>query len=133
MDNLFLSPKFAKICFEQSGRNVLIHGVCRQSRGIPKCIIQEKVTQKEDLLKNKEMLKATVLVGDSACQGLVSLSFYDSKPVYFVSNACEKIYWKKKSRKLWYKDKGKKVEAPFYRLNIVDYYNFGMGNVDQAD
>ena len=42
------------------------------------------------------MAKAAVLAGDSACLGLASLSFYDSKPVYFVSNACEKIYWKKK-------------------------------------
>ena len=26
-----------------------------------------------------------------------------------------------------------KVNAPFFRLNIVDKYNNGMGNVDQAD
>ena len=62
-------------------------------------------------------------------EGLVTVSFYDSKPVYFVSMACENIFWVKKSRKLWHKDKGAKVNAPFYRLNIVDDYNFGMGNV----
>ena len=28
---------------------------------------------------------------------------------------------------------GKCVQVPFYRLNIVDQYNNGMGNVDQAD
>ena len=27
----------------------------------------------------------------------------------------------------------KKVNAPFYRLNLIDEYNMGMGNVDQAD
>ena len=39
MDNLFISPKFAKVCMNDSGRRVMIHGVCRKSRGIPKCII----------------------------------------------------------------------------------------------
>ena len=77
-------------------------------------------------------MKASVLVGDSKCKCLVVLSFYDSKPVYFISNACEIIKWKKKNRKLWHKEKGKKVNAPFYRLNLVDEYNLGMGNVDQA-
>jgi len=40
---------------------------------------------------------------------------------------------KKKNRKLLHKEKGKRVNAPFYRLNLVDEYNLGMGNVDQAD
>ena len=40
---------------------------------------------------------------------------------------------KKKNRKLWHKEKGMKVNAPFYRLNLVDEYNLGMGNVDQVD
>ena len=29
--------------------------------------------------------------------------------------------------------KGGGVNAPFYCLNLVDEYNLGMGNVDQAD
>ena len=40
---------------------------------------------------------------------------------------------KKKNRKLWHKEKGKKVNTLFYRLNLVDEYNLGMGNVDQSD
>ena len=31
MDNLFISAKFAKTCFTESGRNVMIHGVCQLS------------------------------------------------------------------------------------------------------
>ena len=31
MDNLFISPKFAKICLNQSGRRIMIHGVCREN------------------------------------------------------------------------------------------------------
>ena len=133
MDNLYISPKFAKICYNKSGRRVMIHGVCRPSRGIPQCIVQEKVTRKADILRSKGTVKAAVLENDSKCKGLIALSFYDSKPVYFISKACETIQWIKKSRKLYHKDKGEKVNVPFYRLNIVDDYNYGMGNVDQAD
>ena len=109
MDNLFISAKFAKICLLHTGRRVMIHGVCRQSRGIPKCIHQEVVTHKDDLLRAKGTVRAARLVGDSSCNGLVALSFYDSKPVYFISNACENIKWIMKKRKLWHKEKGKKL------------------------
>ena len=61
------------------------------------------------------------------------MSFYESKPVYFISNAWKSVQWIKKARNIWHKEKGKKVEVPFYRLSIVDEYNFGMGDVDQAD
>ena len=47
MDNLYISPKFENIMLNQSGRRVMIHGVCRPSRGIPKCIVQDTVTQKK--------------------------------------------------------------------------------------
>ena len=30
-----------------------------------------------------------MLKGDSKCNGIVAVLFYDSKPVYFISNACE--------------------------------------------
>ena len=133
MDNLFMSAKFAKIAMNDSGRKVMIHDVCRQNRGIPKSIMQEKVTTKQDVLKNKGTVKAAILVGDSKCTDLVTLSFYDSKPIYFITNACDKICWVRKNRKFWHQQKGRQVNVPFYRLNIVDEYNAGMGNVDIAD
>ena len=58
-------------------------------------------------------VKASILVGDSKCSGIVTLSFYDSDSVYFISNACEKIEWTQKNRKLWHKGKGIKMNAPF--------------------
>ena len=30
-------------------------------------------------------------------------------------------------------EKGRKTNVPFYRLRIVEEYNFGMESVDQAD
>ena len=76
MDNLFISPKFAKVCMNDSGRRVMIHGVCRKSRGIPKCIIQQEVTRKEDLLQCKNTVKAAVLENDSKCKMLAIAPFH---------------------------------------------------------
>ena len=46
MDNLFNSPKFAKQALNESGEDVMTHGVCQQSRWIPKCIVKDAVTKK---------------------------------------------------------------------------------------
>ena len=94
MENLFMLPKFAKIAKNDSGKGIMIHGVCRVSWGIPNCIHQVAVTKKEELLRNRGMVKAYVLKGDSKCDGLVAVSFYDSKTVYFISNACKNIWQK---------------------------------------
>ena len=56
MDNLFTSAKFANVCYNGSGRKVMIHGVCQQSQGISKSIIQEVVTRK-DVLREKGKVK----------------------------------------------------------------------------
>ena len=130
---VFMSPKFAKIANNDSGKGIKIHGVCRVSRGIPNCIHQVAVTKKEELLRNRGMVKESMIKGDSKCNGLVAVLFYDSKPVYFISNACEKIRWKQKNRRLWHNQRRRNVNAPFYRLNLVDEYNLVMGNVDQSD
>ena len=89
--------------------------------------------KKQDVLSSKGNIKCAILVRDPNCKDLVAMSFYDSKPMYSISNACKSVQWIKKARKLWHQEKGKKVEVPFYRPSIFDEYNFGMGDVDQAD
>ena len=74
-----------------------------------------------------------MITGDPKCKDLVVLSLYIKNVVYLLLNACENIQWTKKEQKLWNNEKGKKVDAPFYRLNLIEKYNMGMGNVDQAD
>ena len=64
MDNIFMLPKFANIAKNDSGKGIMIHGVCRVSRGIPNCIHQVAFTKKEELLRNRGMVKASVLKGD---------------------------------------------------------------------
>ncbi len=111
----------------------MIHGVCCPSRGIPHHIVQDKVTRKDNLPQSKGTVKAAVLENDSKYKGLIELSFYDSKSVYFINKEYVRVLnGLKKTRKLYHKEKGEKVNVPFYQLNTVDEYNFGMGNVDQA-
>ena len=90
MDNLFMSPKCAKIVKHDTGKDIRMHGVRRSSQSILSCILQTIVTQK-GVTKNRGTVMVSVLVGDYKCKGLVALSFYDSKPVYFISNEYEKV------------------------------------------
>ena len=46
IDNLYISPKFSKVVLNESGKRLMIHGLCRPSQCIPKCIVQDAVTKK---------------------------------------------------------------------------------------
>ena len=89
--------------------------------------------KKKYVLSSKGIVKCAILVRDPNCKDLFEIPFYNSKTVYFIINACKSVQWNKKARKLWHQEKGKNIEVLFYRLSIVDEYNFGMGDVDQAD
>ena len=64
---------------------------------------------------------------------LVCISVYDTKPVYILTNACSEISWTKKERKVWSKGRNEFVVGHFHRLNVIEFYNYNMGNVDLAD
>ena len=108
MDNLYISPKFTKICYNNSGERVIIHGVFHQGRGIPQCSIQDNVTRKANILRSNGTDKATVLEYNSNYKNFIELSFYDLKPVYFISNECDSIRWTKKTRELYHREIGEK-------------------------
>ena len=83
IDNLFHSAKFARLAYSME-QKVMVHGICRVSgRGIPSIIKQKEVTKKVDLAKVRNTVKVAVLRGDENVKDLVSISLYDSKPVYF--------------------------------------------------
>ena len=133
MDNLYNSAKLCRLCYSLP-QKVMVHGVTRPSgRGIPSIVKQEEVTKKADLEKVRHTIKAAVLKNDDVVTDLVSVSCYDTKPVYMLSNACENISWVKKERDVFDSTKNKKFKLPFYRLNLIDFYNHNMGNVDLAD
>ena len=78
----------------------MIHRVFLPSRSISKCITEDTLTKKYKLLRIRGAVKASVLVVESSCNSLVAALFYDSKPVYVVSNSCNTIQWIKKGRKI---------------------------------
>ena len=133
MDNLYMSAKFCRLAYSME-QKVMVHGVTRPSlRGIPPAIKQDEVKKKKELASVRHTVKAAVLKGDEVCKDLVSISLYDTKPVYFLTNACGELNWVMKEKKVYDAVKKKTVKLPFYRLNVVDFYNNNMGNVDLAD
>ena len=133
MDNLYNSTKLCRLAYAMD-QKVMVHGVTRPSlRGIPPAIKMDELTRKKDLEKVRHTVKAAVLKGDQVIQDLVAVACYDTKPVYFLSSACEEIKWIEKKRKVFDPNEKKTVDIPFYRLNIIDFYNYNMGNVDLAD
>ena len=61
MDKLYISPKFANFLLNQSGKRVMIHAVCRPSRGIPKFMVQYIVTKNKMSSVQKELSSAQFL------------------------------------------------------------------------
>jgi hypothetical protein len=72
MDNLYNSVKFCRDAF--TGKNkVMVHGVAKKSgRGLPKCIIQDEVTNKNLQAEVRGTTKAAVLEGDNECPNIVA-------------------------------------------------------------
>ena len=67
----------------------MILGVTRKSvRGLSKCIKQVDVTKKKDLARTRGTIKVAELVGDTKDPGIISMSLYDTKPVYLMSVTC---------------------------------------------
>lgn len=133
MDNLYNSATFCKAAVNHP-RKVRTHGVARKGmRGVPKCVTQEEVKNKKKQIEVRGTVKAAVLEGDPDCVGLVALSVYDTKPVHYLSMACQKIEWIVKEKLVYNVDSGCSETLQFLRLNQIDNYNAEMGNVDLAD
>ena len=133
MDNLYNSAKLCRLCYAMD-QKVMVHGVTRASnRGIPQVIKQQEIKNPKEVAKVRNTVKAAVLKGDDVVDDLVSVSVYDTKPVYFLSLACESLGWVQKEKKVYDVKKKKFIMLKFFRLNVADFYNHNMGNVDLAD
>jgi hypothetical protein len=78
-------------------------------------------------------VRAAVLEGDAEIPNLVAVSYYDQKPVHFLSTICETIKWIVCEKSVYCVDTEKKETMKFLRLNINNDYNHDMGSVDIAD
>lgn len=99
MDNLYLSAKCCRLAYAMP-QKVMVHGVVRvQGRGVPSNVLQLEVSNKEAAAAARHTVKVAVLKNFEVCTDLVCISLYDTKPVYFMSMAVEKIEWIKKVEK----------------------------------
>ena len=90
-----------------------------KGEGVPSCLFQNKEASKIAHAKARWNLKVATLKGDPSIPGIVALSLYDSKPFYFMSNACEVFKWNKMTCKVWSKESNRMVEIPFFCLNLI--------------
>ena len=132
MDNLFNSVALYKAAYEEKA---LMHGVCRTNgRGLPQTVIQREEKSKRGQEQVKGTVKAAWLKADSnACPPILACLIYDTKPVHFISTVASSIEWVKKQRTVFNTTIQQKTKIIFPRLNIIDDYNNGMGNVDISD
>ena len=65
------------------------------------------------VLEVKNTVKVAVLEGDNACKDLVAISYYESKPVYFLSTVVNDIKWEMVTKKVFSKQLQKKLTCRF--------------------
>ena len=132
-DNLYLSAKFARAAYKHTNK-VHISGPTRKSgRGLPKCVVQEEVKNVNDIQSVQGTVKAAVLQGDPEVPDLLAVSYYDQKPVHFLSTICQKIKWVECEKKVFCVELDQVKSLKFLRLSINNDYNYGMGGVGIAD
>ena len=78
-------------------------------------------------------MKAAVLEGDHKVPNLVAVSYYDQKPVHFLSTICESIKWIQCEKPVFCIETEKVENMKFLHLNINDDYNHVMGCCDIVD
>ena len=133
MDNLYMSAQFAKTALN-SRNKVKIHGVTRNhNKGVPKIIEQQEMQNEQQALAVKGTVKVAVLKNDPVIKDLVAISYYDSKPVYFLSTIIKNVTWTMKEKKVYNPATAKMYPMKFIRPNFADDYNQDMDHVDITD
>ena len=126
-NNLYLSAKFARAAYKHTNK-VRISGPTQKSGwGLPKCVVQEEVKNVNDIQSVRGTVKAAVLQGDPEVPDLLAVSYYDQKPVHFLSTICQKIKWVQCEKKVFCVESDQVESLKFLRLSINNDYNYGMG------
>ena len=127
MDNLYNSVPFCKQVYNHP-KKVFCYGVTLKGmRDIPKEVFQDQVINRNDQIKVRGTVNASVLKGDTKCPDLVSTSVYDTNPVNFLSMTCKNLMWTVKEKLVYNVDTGLVEVLRFLRMNNIDAYNNDMG------
>ena len=110
---------------QQSHKNTIrISGpTCKSGRSLPKCVVQEEKTSPADVRAVWGTVKGVVLEGDSEIPDLVAVSYYDQKPVHFLSTICESIKWIQCEKPVYCVEMDQVEKLKFLCLNINNDYN----------
>ena len=73
-----------------------------------KCIMQRQLQNFNLADERKNTVKVIVHNGNNASQDFVTVSFYDSKPVYFLSSVIPEVKWPTVNKKVYSKALNKK-------------------------
>ena len=79
-------------------------GAYHSSQELSKSIVQDSVKKKREIRSLKGTNKCAILVDDEKCKDLIMMSFYNSKRIYFISNAYQKVQCIKKPRNFQHKE-----------------------------
>jgi len=120
MDNLYNSTAFCKAAYNHNNK-VLCHGVTRKGgRGIPEVVFQEEVKNLKKQLEVRGTDKAAILLCDDECPSLAASSVYDTKPVHFLSMACEELRWNVLKKNCYNVDTEEVEVLEFLRMSQSD-------------
>ena len=132
MDNLYMSAKLCLAAWKH--HKAMLHGVCRQGgRGIPDKLKQETRTKQDEEFNARGTLIAAVCDGDPEMTPIICTSLYDVKPFYMMSTVASEVVWTRKFMNIFCATDRKKVQIPFYQLNLANMYNNKIGRVDVGD
>ena len=107
MDNLYNSAAFCRAAYNYPWK-VLCHGVtCKSGQGIPPCVFEEEIQNRNLQHAVCGTTKAAVLEGDPGCPNLIASSVYDTKPVHYLGRGVKSALLKGINRVvdyllLWY-------------------------------
>ena len=77
--------------------------------------------------------EAAVLQGDLKCTNLVVSSFYDTKPVHYLSMVPSDLKWVVTEKYVFNVDTEITDTVRFLQMNTIHNYNFSIGCVDISD
>ena len=131
-DNLYLPARFVKAAITQE-QDSNLRSDSQEWQGSPKICCARRKNKSNRCACSSGTVKGAVLEVDSEIPDLVAMSYYDQKPVHFLSTICESIKWIQCEKPVYCVEPDQVETLKFLHLNINNDYNHDMGGVDIAD